>query len=364
MFYNEVEVKKMSNFDALKHYIMPSDVLMDMLDIYRILGMNVEYQKKLAAQSVYLRQAVIEKDTFYVASLLAVEISDHRLRLLITKNAVPKNKEEQIVLGIKKVVRLIQDRSVEKYPFNGSELLEYLNLIYGKNSHRFSNALYEKEDVEKRMSVRLALEKMLEEYHEYHQEKWFEPVFLSVIAYMEVINIKAFSKNNELAGILALYYMLLRLDILSFRYVSFFEIYMRFKKELDTAVARGSISYKESYLSTTDTVRLVFEMIRVGYAEIEKMIKNFTHLESAFKSDVIEETILKKMPTYFTKEEVRRLHPDASDSTINRILFKLRDEQIIMPLGKGRSARWMKLISDQDPRILFGGRYETTEEEE
>ena len=47
-----------------------------------------------------------------------------------------------------------------------------------------------------------------------------------------------------------------------------------------------------------------------------------------------------------------------SDSTINRILFKLRDEQIIMPLGKGRSARWMKIISENDPRLIFGLNYE------
>ena len=64
------------------------------------------------------------------------------------------------------------------------------------------------------------------------------------------------------------------------------------------------------------------------------------------------------MPVYFTKDDVRRYHPDASDSTINRILFKLRDDGIIMPLGKGRSARWMKLINENDPKMIFGENYE------
>lgn len=40
------------------------------------------------------------------------------------------------------------------------------------------------------------------------------------------------------------------------------------------------------------------------------------------------------------------------------VFFKLRDEQIIMPLGKGRSARWMKIISENDPRLIFGLNYE------
>ena len=29
-----------------------------------------------------------------------------------------------------------------------------------------------------------------------------------------------------------------------------------------------------------------------------------------------------------------------------------------MPLGKGRSARWMKLIKEDDPKMMFGGNYE------
>ena len=88
------------------------------------------------------------------------------------------------------------------------------------------------------------------------------------------------------------------------------------------------------------------------------MIKKLTQQERAFKSDVIEVTILQKIPVYFTKDDIRRSHPNASDSTINRILFKRRDEQIIMPLGKGRSARWMKIISENDPRLIFGLNYE------
>ena len=104
--------------------------------------------------------------------------------------------------------------------------------------------------------------------------------------------------------------------------------------------------------------RQVFKLIGEAYNQLDGLIKNLYFAKRAYKSDVIEETIYKKMPKYFTKDDIRRFHPDASDSTINRILFKLRDEQIIMPLGKGRSARWMKLIHDDDPRIIFGVNYD------
>ena len=53
----------MDNFEILKHYTIPSDVLMDMLSTYRLLGMNLEYEEKIKDQAKYLRNEVIEKDT-------------------------------------------------------------------------------------------------------------------------------------------------------------------------------------------------------------------------------------------------------------------------------------------------------------
>ena len=49
----------MDNFEILKHYTIPSDVLMDMLSTYRLLGMNLEYEEKIKDQAKYLRNEVI-----------------------------------------------------------------------------------------------------------------------------------------------------------------------------------------------------------------------------------------------------------------------------------------------------------------
>lgn len=343
----------MDNFEILKHYTIPSDVLMDMLSTYRLLGMNLEYEEKIKDQAKYLRNEVIEKDTFFLANLIGVDITDNRLRLLITKNSLPKNKEEQMVVGIKKVVNMIYDKATNHLFFNGSDILDCLNLIYGKTTIKFSNAI-----LENKVSLRLNYERILEKYQDWFKNDKFEHIFLSVIVFMEMVNLKPYSNHNELAAILSLYYMILLSDVISIHYVSFFETYTTFKNKIDTAVAKGSINYQDNYLKTTDTVRLVFELIAQTYSTLQEMIKKLTQQERAFKSDVIEVTILQKMPVYFTKDDIRRIHPNASDSTINRILFKLRDEQIIMPLGKGRSARWMKIISENDPRLIFGLNYE------
>ena len=51
----------MDNFEVLNHYSIPSDVLMDMLDTYRLLGMNNEYLKKLGIAKVICLKKRLKK---------------------------------------------------------------------------------------------------------------------------------------------------------------------------------------------------------------------------------------------------------------------------------------------------------------
>jgi predicted HTH transcriptional regulator len=62
------------------------------------------------------------------------------------------------------------------------------------------------------------------------------------------------------------------------------------------------------------------------------------------KSDNIENSIL-KMEEIFTKEDIRKRHPNVSDATIDRTLKRLKDEDKIRPLGKGRSSKWQRIVS-------------------
>ncbi len=347
----------MDNFEVLNQYSIPSDVLKNMLSLYKLIGMNNQYEERLNEKKDFLESDVIEKDTFYACRLLNLNLSDQRLRLLITKDSKPQTKQEEVVTGLKKVFIRLHKNAKEGYTFNGSDILDNLNIVFGKKSTSFSKENYAMKGI-RPISIRLKYEQILEKYHLFKKEERFENIFLSIITYMEICNLNPYTDNNELASILALYYMLLTSDAKCYFYVSFIEKYYLNKEKIKDSVLKGSINYWERYLLTTDTVRLIYNITISSYKEIDEMIKQYYFSSRAYKSDVIEETVVKKMPVYFTKDDIRRYHPDASDSTINRILFKLRDDGIIMPLGKGRSARWMKLLNENDPKMIFGENYE------
>ena len=225
----------MDNFEVLNHYSIPSDILMDMLSTYKLLGKSDAYKNQLLEQESYIQNEVLEKDTFYAIKLLKIDnISDNRLRLLIAKNSLPKNKQEEVVIGLKKVFVRLHYNAKRHLSFNGSDLLDYLNTIFGKKSTTFSKDVLTKNDRKvKPISIRLSFERVLENYHLYRLENKFEPIFLSVITFMEMINLQPYSNNNEIASVLSLYYMMLLSEVYAFEYISFMELYFTFRKDIE-----------------------------------------------------------------------------------------------------------------------------------
>ncbi|MBQ8292228.1 MAG: hypothetical protein IJX78_00315 [Bacilli bacterium] len=332
----------MSNFDNLKQYILPSDLLLDMLNIYKLIGKNSVYEESLKKNIKSIENATLERDVFFLCLLLDVNVTDNRLRLIITKNSTPRNTEEKIVANLKSVLKQIRT-SAPLYGYNSSDLLSYINSIYGAKYARFSTSMV-KGDRKKRIpdqSLRLKINNVLDDYHVYFEKELYERIFLSLMTYIELVNINPFTKGNEVASYLALYYMILRCEVDCFRYISFFEVLYTNLEVFNREKIAASMNYREGFIQIFSLSRLIYSLIAEGYKKLEAIIKEYSYEESVNKSDNVENTIY-QLPNIFTKDDIRSRHPFVSEATINRILVKLRDQEYITPLGKGRSAKWIK----------------------
>ena len=332
----------MSNFQTLNHYILPSDLLLDMLNIYKFIGKNSYYKETLKKNINLIEEQTLERDVYFLSLFLNCNITENRLRLLITKNSTPRNAEERLVSNLKSVLQQIR-KNASKYGFNSSDLLSMINNTYGEKYAKFSNVII-KGDTKRRIqnqSIRSIFNMVLDDYTVYFEKQLYERIFLSLMAYIEQININPFTNGNEAASFYALYYMLLRSDVDCFRYISFFELLYANIDAFKREKAVASMNYSEGYLQISEFARLIYSIIFQGYNKLESILKEYTHEEKVSKSDNVEHTI-HKLPDIFTKEDIRTYHPFVSEATINRILVKLRDDEYIVPLGKGRSAKWMK----------------------
>ncbi len=336
------EVNTKNNFEILKQYVIPSDVLKEMLNTYQLIGRGDVYKDILETKEEQLKRRSVELDAFMLADFLNLDLTENRMRLILTKDSTPRTKEEKILKNLKDVLQTIRSNA-KIFTFNGSDILEYLNKIFGKATHAFST---EKSSVSVRnpknpVSNRLIFEKTLESYHEFFIKDTFEHLHLSVVAYLEMVQIKPFNKNNELASILVLYYMILRSNIDCFEYISFMAIFLKNYRKVVYEQNRASINYPNGYFQLNDMMRLIFSIIIEGYSELLHMVKEEKYQEHAFKSDSVEQ-IIKNLPNIFSKDDIKNQIPTTSVSTINRVLVKMRDEGLISPLGTGRSAKWIK----------------------
>ena len=151
----------------------------------------------------------------------------------------PKNAEERIVSNLKNVLRQIRKNS-SKYGFNSSDLLSMINNTYGEKYAKFSNLVI-KGDKKRRIqnqSIRSIFNMVLDDYTVYYEKQLYERIFLSLMAYIEQVNLNPFTEGNEAASYFALYYMMLRCEIDCFKYISFFEIiytnFDDFKREINS----------------------------------------------------------------------------------------------------------------------------------
>jgi hypothetical protein len=294
----------------------------------------------------------LEEDTFEIVKYLGLKVSFERQRLIITKDYTPKTKEENMVAAIKRMLISIRSNAIEfKRPINSIDILDMLKRIYGPivkiNSHDFTI------QGAKNKSVRYKFNKILDDYDIAIEQKLYEPIILSSILIMEMYNIKPYSEYNELALILTYYYLLLKCGIVSFNYVSFFKMFFANKEEAFNLISKGSINYDQGTIFFYEFVKYTLSLINNSFKEL-KEIETKKVSKTAHKSDVIEESILHLLPDLFSKEDVARLNPSVSPSTIMRTLKKLHDMNYIIPLGTGRSAKWQKLYNPSKKEYVLG----------
>ena len=262
-------------------------MLLTMLEAYKNIGMTSVYLEQIEEIKDKLSDDSLNEDAYYLADLLNLDVKEQRKQLILYKDSTPRNQQEELLLNIKRTLRLIR-KDATLYPLNAAELLGYVNHIFGKHKFNYTTKAFTAIENKKvnRKSIRMLINECFDEYDEYLANNKYESIILSITLYLDIINLEPYNGMNGFAGIIGLYYLLIQ--------------------------------------------------------------------NKGLKSDNVESTIY-KLPEFFTKDDVRRANPNVSDATINRILNKLRDDGVIMPLGTGRSAKWRKNPDNEVPLSRYFG---------
>lgn len=330
----------------INRFLIPNDVISSLTSIYRYIGKNESYENIVGNNINRIVEQTIERDAYFLANLINLDISNTRMRLIITKNSSPRTNSEMILFNIKELLATYQMK-YEDMETKSNDLINMANFIDEKKNIKYDYIKTDKKHVLKSQSMkskRVHLDEINDEVSRIIEKDLYEPIILYIHYFIDFYNYQPFSSDNTLSSYILLYLLLLKADVHALKYVSFFELLYEYFDEFESELKQASFNWSEGFAQTLGFTRFMIKIISIAYEKTNEIIKMYEFDRSINKADNIENTVL-KLSEIFTKEEIRNNHPFVSESTINRTLSKLRDENIIRPLGKGRSAKWIKVSS-------------------
>lgn len=335
-------MKALSNMDRIQTH---QDVMILLLSLYESKGKSFYYSDLFQRDSHAFEKKTMEQNLIALAHILNLEMTDARIKLFAKKIMSPRTKDEHLLANIKQALN-----QLHKHPENFELLVnEVGNLIklLSKNTDTISFVSYEREEEGilkgKKASKKDDLEKLMLLFDKQLKTKKYELTQLITNFYVDFINMNIFTKHSDLVAFIMLYALIAK-DFSVFKYISFFKFFNKEFEGWKSGIITASYYWSSGFAQTDMLSRILLQILISSYEEVDQMAHEYMFEKELNKSNNIENSIL-KLDEIFTKEDLRKRHPNVSDATIDRTLKRLKDEDKIRPLGKGRSSKWQRIIS-------------------
>lgn len=328
----------------------------DDLTILRTIG---EYQGK---QALYFKQSPeVLKGLQQVAVIESSESSNRlegitaphqRIADLVTKNSKPQDRSEQEIAGYRDALNLIHQSGLHM-TFSTNVILQLHSWLYrylpisGGQWKTTDNEITETHpDGRKRVrfvpssafETPRAMEKLVLHYEKGTKEWNTEPLIVIPAVILDFLCIHPFRDGNGRAARLLTLLLLYHFDYQVGRYISLERIFEESKESYYDTLEKSSQGWHQGQHNLMPWLTYFWGVILRAYKEFEQRVGTLKTQGS--KAQHIRLTIEDTIGS-FAISDIERACPSVSRDTIRLVLRQLRDEGIIVPIGKGRSAKWI-----------------------
>ncbi|CCV64584.1 conserved hypothetical protein [Alteracholeplasma palmae J233] len=339
-------MKALQNMERIQ---VNHEVMLLLLSVYESKGKEFYYDELFSRDSNVYEKKVVLDNAYYFAKIFSFDLTDSRLKLLAKKDLLSKNKEEQFYINIREALTLVQ-KNPKDFELLVNEISDLAKLL-SEQTNPIKYQTYKSEEIailatKKEKSKKEDLEKLIELFNKQIKTKQYELSQLIANFYVDFLNMKIFSDKNQEIALILLYALLIK-HFNVFKYVSFFKNFNDFKTIWKSGLDQANYYWETHYAQTDLLSRVLVDILKKSYEEVDEFSREYAFEKNLNKSDNIENTISKGNEV-FTKEDIRKAHPTVSEATIDRTLKRLKDENIIRPLGKGRSSKWIRIVESRN----------------
>jgi hypothetical protein len=334
-------MKALKNMDRIQ---VTNEVMLLLLSLYESKGKSFYYDDLFNRDIYAFEKKTMENNLIALALFLDLDITQARIKLFSKKPMSPRTRDEHLLVNLKQALN-----QLHKNPENFELLVNEVGNLIKLLSRNYDPILFNTYDVQdkgllkiKKATKKDDLEQLMALFEKNEKSKRFELTQLIANFYVDFINMDIVSKHNDVIALILLYALLSK-NFNVFKYVSFFKYFLKEKENWKTGVIQANYYWSSGYAQTDMLSRILINLMISAYEEVDRMAHEFAFEKELNKSNNIENSIL-KLDEIFSKEDLRKRHPNVSDATIDRTLKRLKDENKIRPLGKGRSSKWQRIV--------------------
>ena len=342
--------------DYLETLVIPNRLFTVIRQLGEYKGRQDLHRKQAPEMLENLRQVAVIQSTESSNRLEGITADLKRIRALIEEKTTPANRSEAEIAGYRDVLNTIHQNH-EQISFTPNIVLQLhrdLMKYAGKEGGRWKSApnqiLETLPDGTRHIRFEPVAPHQTADYmrtlHEDYRgqmtlQRW-EPLLLAAFYVLDFLCIHPFLDGNGRMARLLTVLMLYQQGYEVGRYISLERIVEQTKESYYDTLYQSSQQWHNSRHDPWPWTEYFLGVLLAAYSEFED---RFQHISSGPGSKT--DMILGAINSFFKEFRISDLEiacPTVSRDMIRHVLFRLRDEGKIMPISKGRGAKWQKLV--------------------
>lgn len=341
--------------NKLRELAMPMNIVRLISSINEYKGKQDLYKQQSPQILNTLKEVSVIQSTESSNRIEGIYTSNKRLSELMSNKVQPKDRSESEIAGYRDVLNTIHS-AYDAIPINSSVILQLHRDLYKFSPgvggrYKSSNNIIEETLPDGSKYIRFQpvdvfytssyMEELCKLYNDEINQEQVEPLVLIGVFILDFLCIHPFNDGNGRMSRLLTLLLLYRSGYEVGRFISIEKIIEDSKETYYEALNKSSMLWHDGNHNIFIWLEYFLGIILKSYKEFEERV-GIINSSKGSKSDRVEKSI-EGIIGYFTKEQIRNLCPDVGEATINRVFDKLKKEEKIQSVGKGRNTKWKKL---------------------
>jgi len=302
-----------------------------------------------------LRQTAIIESSESSNRLEGIVAPHGRVEALVNHSTNPRNRPEQEIAGYRDALNLVHE-SAQNMPFTENVILQLHAYIHrylpanGGQWKKIDNSIVEKnlDGTVRRirfkpvnaMATPDAMAALAHNYKEVLDVHHQEPLVVVPAAILDFLCIHPFSDGNGRTARLLTLLLLYHFDYQVGRYISLERLFEESKESYYETLEISSQGWHEGKHDIMPWMTYFWGVMIKAYREFEERVGNIRTGRGS-KTDQIRQAVARRMGP-FAISDIENECQGISRDMVRVVLRQLKEDGVISPDGKGRSAKWVK----------------------